>query len=427
VTFSPNGQRLVLSTGGDGGIALWDTSTRQELMTLSSPSSIIRDVQFTGDGNTILIAPRAAGSGGGDACQFWHAPSWQEIEDTERIGGRWPQTEAFQPPPPAPTLGELKVFLEKEYREKLAEARSQLPEESERVDAALENLANFLRHQHRDAEAETRFRELLERLKNRTPPDDIAVRTVTINLLGVTLSQLHAEGDAVDLQRSKPLSDQADALVNDVIELLTQRAAASPKDTFRLLTVGMFQIWFDRKADHVATLRRLLEHAEQNPENAEAMEHAALAWCLSPTDDPALRTRVLDLAQRAANQASGSWQEGWYHRTLGLAHYRLSHYAEAEQALDHALKAADGFQGTERKYRQHLQTSVLLIRSMIRRHSGNDTAAREYFVQGKSAMKRLPVDPRLVFEGPTPVDDVLVWLAYWEAEKELKEILEVPH
>jgi WD40 repeat protein len=121
VCFSPDGWVLV-TTGGDGSVKLWDVATRRELATLRGHSSWVWGATFWGDsrrvatgGSTakdavilwdtvaqrellslptedlfflnLLVSPDGstlvATSLTGHA-HFWRAPSWAEIEDTEK-------------------------------------------------------------------------------------------------------------------------------------------------------------------------------------------------------------------------------------------------------------------------------------------------------------------------------------------------------
>ena len=85
VVFSADGKRLVSTGGGREAAKIWDVATRQELLTLAGHGSLLHQVEFTEDGNTLIVgSPRQVGM-----CQFWRAPSWREIEETERTGGVW--------------------------------------------------------------------------------------------------------------------------------------------------------------------------------------------------------------------------------------------------------------------------------------------------------------------------------------------------
>ncbi|MES2921436.1 MAG: WD40 repeat domain-containing serine/threonine-protein kinase, partial [Verrucomicrobiota bacterium] len=73
LAFSPDNQRLVLAGGGIGKIEVWDATTRQVLLTLSVSGTLTTAVEFTDNGNTLLIGSEKPGSEG--FCQFWSAPS----------------------------------------------------------------------------------------------------------------------------------------------------------------------------------------------------------------------------------------------------------------------------------------------------------------------------------------------------------------
>jgi WD40 repeat protein len=85
VAFSPDSKRLATTSHGDEMVKLWDVETRQDLLTLAGTGSEIYAVEFTDDGNTILVGrrPFAARSLSG-LCQFWTVPSWAEILAAER-------------------------------------------------------------------------------------------------------------------------------------------------------------------------------------------------------------------------------------------------------------------------------------------------------------------------------------------------------
>ena len=85
VAFSPDSRRLATTSHGDEVVKLWDVQTRQELLTLAGEGSENYAVEFTDDGNTILVGrrPFTARPLGGQA-QFWTAPSWAEIAAAER-------------------------------------------------------------------------------------------------------------------------------------------------------------------------------------------------------------------------------------------------------------------------------------------------------------------------------------------------------
>jgi tetratricopeptide (TPR) repeat protein len=392
-------------------------------MTLSSDNSLLSAVEFTDDGNTLLVGSREAGRNGEGVCQFWHAPSWKEIEDAERIGGIWPQAGAFQPAPPAPTLSATKVLTEAAYWEKLKSFHGTSRDEMDRWNETVENLADLLRQQQRDGEVESLYKEFLEKLKQRVPHVDSAILTATKYLLGFHLAQIQRAGGSSDSQKQSYHSGQADLLVNEVLAIQTRVSMANPEDTMQSLRDAVFEIWFGRKAEHNAIFQHLLERAAVQPPNADAMEHAAAAWCLSPNADPSQGGRALELAQNAANLADTPWYKAWYQRTLALALYRSGRDAESNESLNRACEAAEQFPRPRRQFIPPLQTSVRFIRSMILFRAGKAAEARQLFDEATADMKPEPADHRQIFESRFTLDEALVWLACREA----KAVLEVQH
>jgi serine/threonine protein kinase/WD40 repeat protein len=416
-TFSPDSQRVVLSTGGDGGVTVWDATIRQELVSLSSKGSLLSSIEFTDDGNTIMVGQKPSARGGEGTCQFWNAPSMRLIERAERIGGRWPQTEAFQPITPAPTLSELKTLMEAEYQDRITAARAASPEELQRLDDTLEDFAELLRQQGRDAEAAPLLGELLERMKQRAPQDDEAILATSRKLLSAILSKLGRERQTFDANTPAILSTRADALVDEVLALLNRQAIANPGDTMQSLKLALLQVWFRKHAEHATLSRRLIEAAERQADNGDTMVRAAAAYCLTPfSNDRPLQGRALQLAQNAANLAQNRWKEAWYQHTLGLVYFRLGDNAEAAKALARADKAAEGLEGDQRRFASPLQTSVKFIRCMVLLADGMKADAEVLFAEGVAAMPPPPDDDRRILESVPALEDLIVWLAYREAK-----------
>jgi WD40 repeat protein len=88
VAFSPDNRRLANTSGGEEMVKLWDVETRQELLGLAGRGSEIYAVEFSDDGNTLLVGrnPNHSRHISG-LCQFWTAPSWAEIESAEKLEG----------------------------------------------------------------------------------------------------------------------------------------------------------------------------------------------------------------------------------------------------------------------------------------------------------------------------------------------------
>jgi hypothetical protein len=70
LAFSPDGRRLISTSGGREAVKLWDVGTGQELLTLEGIGSLLYAARWSADGNVILA---------GSPWQVWRAPSWEEI------------------------------------------------------------------------------------------------------------------------------------------------------------------------------------------------------------------------------------------------------------------------------------------------------------------------------------------------------------
>jgi WD40 repeat protein len=76
LAFSPDGRRLISSSGGREAVKLWDVDTRQELLTLPGAGSLLLTATWSADGDAVLA---------GEPWQAWLAPSWEDIALAERV------------------------------------------------------------------------------------------------------------------------------------------------------------------------------------------------------------------------------------------------------------------------------------------------------------------------------------------------------
>jgi WD40 repeat protein/tRNA A-37 threonylcarbamoyl transferase component Bud32 len=77
VDFSPDGERLAVSSDDHEAVRLWETASWQQVLTLQGQGSLFHRVTFSPDGNTI------GSSNGHGILHLWTAPSWDQITAAE--------------------------------------------------------------------------------------------------------------------------------------------------------------------------------------------------------------------------------------------------------------------------------------------------------------------------------------------------------
>jgi serine/threonine protein kinase len=82
VAFSPDVKRLATASTSNEALQLWDVESHQSMLTLEGQGSAFDSVAFSPDGN-ILAASNWRG-----VLHLWRAPSWAEIEATEKESRR---------------------------------------------------------------------------------------------------------------------------------------------------------------------------------------------------------------------------------------------------------------------------------------------------------------------------------------------------
>lgn len=200
----------------------------------------------------------------------------------------------------------------------------------------------------------------------------------------------------------------------EAIALLEEVCNLDPKNTLVSLTLATWQTWFGQDADYEATRRRLVQQAEATVPVSTA-NRAAKAYCLRPSTDAVLLTKVLTLAQRAVELGKGNQLLPWYQLALGLAQYRNGQYAAAERALTVAEQTAgklNDIPGTAR-----------LFRAMSLFRQDRTEEARELLSETEAQIPPLPADERKpLVDGKLANHDVLIcWLAYKEAKSLLNK------
>jgi len=196
----------------------------------------------------------------------------------------------------------------------------------------------------------------------------------------------------------------------EAITLLARACEADPKDTDTSLTLATWQTWFGQDADYEATRRRLVQQAE-GTDQAGTAERAAKACCLRPSTDPALLTNALNLARRGVELGKSSSLLPYYQLGLGLAEYRNSQFADAQQDLavaEQKLRGSSEVRGTAR-----------LFRAMSLFRLDRKEEARKLFSLAEAQMPPLPQDESkpLVNGSLVSHDHLICWMAYKEAKQ----------
>jgi hypothetical protein len=170
-----------------------------------------------------------------------------------------------------------------------------------------------------------RFREGYEAA--RTAQDDFAARFY-LNLLPPPEQKILKAQAAAD-------GEIAAGRIPDALVYLVMVSAARADDTSLALRVAGLQAWFAQDKELADTCGRALESARGTFVPRKWGDLARIC-CLRPTPDPTRREAALALARKAAELAQSDFT---LKLTLGMAEYRIGHFAEADAAL---LAAADG-------------------------------------------------------------------------------------
>jgi tetratricopeptide (TPR) repeat protein len=184
--------------------------------------------------------------------------------------------------------------------------------------------------------------------------------------------------------------------------------------------VAILQAWYGQEAAYEATRRRVIQEAE-GMDDAGAAERAAKAYCLRPSTNAVLSAKALSLARRAVELGQNNGFLRYYELCVGLAEYRNSHFATAEETLvkmEQSLGEHPDDQGS------YIQGTARFFRVMILSKENRPEEARKLFNQAEKDMPPFPKDERKpVLDGKRAFHEVLVcWLSY----KEAKALIESP-
>jgi tetratricopeptide (TPR) repeat protein len=196
--------------------------------------------------------------------------------------------------------------------------------------------------------------------------------------------------------------------VDVAIGCFKKAMALDPKNGMAYLKLAALQAWFGQDKELKATRQRILAFAKDTSDVFLA-ERAARASCIRLTTDKAEREVALALARKAVEVGKGG---EWNLLALGMAEYRGSNDAAAEEALRAAAKA-----GPENP---HVTGISAFYRAMSLFRQGKKDQASKLASEAATRIKPLPADEKNPLAGGASHDDLILWLAYKEAKAMIK-------
>jgi hypothetical protein len=260
-------------------------------------------------------------------------------------------------------------------------------------------LATALVHENRPGDAS----RLLQRGARRLSQDGLLANS-TDEQTGQQLIRLREalEKRLAEHPRDSALLELRAELAGPV-PLVARASAANPEDTMLSLKLAALQAWFGEEKGLAATRRRILAFAQGTSE-ATTARRAATACSILPSADKVQLEATLSLGRMAVELGPG---HTWNLLALGMAEYRSGNYTAADQALRAAAEAG-------RNVRTMMATSAF-YRTMSLFHQGKKDEARKVAIAAAAKMKPLPADERNPLAGDAGFDDLILWLAYKEA------------
>jgi eukaryotic-like serine/threonine-protein kinase len=325
VTFSPDNRRLILSAGGGDGVVIFDVETRQELLTLDTPGVLLSQVAFTPGGNTLVVGS-SVDTGSDGTLQYWHAPSWAEIEALESQGGHWPTADAATADVEFPDPDRVGAILVNDCRERLAmAAASEVPHIRHR---AVMDLIQLLLLEGRYEEAESSLQGHLRSMLGSSPLNRNVAMAAIIELVRIRLAQFKDQSLAVRIESCR----KENPMLRQVLQRLADTIGEQGDDMLFGLKVCTLQAWLRNEAEHQALASRLLTTGEKLG-TVDAASKAVKAYCLRPVNRPEALAKVLALSDSTVNPTRGPSMLPWSHSTRALARYRAGQFTEALEAV----------------------------------------------------------------------------------------------
>jgi hypothetical protein len=193
----------------------------------------------------------------------------------------------------------------------------------------------------------------------------------------------------------------------DALAPLATLSAARPDSAMLVMKLAALQAWFGRNKEFASTCRRALA-AAQDTTAAETADRVAKSCCLLPSTEKAQLEAVLALARKAVQLGEGNQNRPWFQMALGMAEYRSGDFAQADAAL---ISLATGAQNNS-----ELTGTAAFYRAMSLFRQGKQDDARQLATEAAATMKPLPADEKNPLAGDASADDLILWLAYKEAQ-----------
>ncbi len=225
------------------------------------------------------------------------------------------------------------------------------------------------------------------------------------------LANIHFHLGILLLNAGKPV--EAEAEYRKALAIRQNLVDDHPSDinlrddlSYDYMRIAALHAWFGQDKQLSSTCEKLLSLAKDT-EDPTVGERAAKCCSLRQAD-PKRCEAALVLARRAVDLGKNHPLLPWFQTALGMAEYRSGHFAEADAAL---IAAATGGKDNPRV----VGTSAF-YRAMGLFRQGKTDLARKLATAAAAKMKPLPVDEQKPLLGGANHDDLIMWLAYKEAQ-----------
>jgi tetratricopeptide (TPR) repeat protein len=193
----------------------------------------------------------------------------------------------------------------------------------------------------------------------------------------------------------------------EAVAHLATASLLNPADTLLNLKVSALQAWFRQDKEFAASRQKMLAFAKGTTDSITA-ERTAKACSLLPSTDTAELEAALELARDAVKLGEDSGYLPYFQMALGIAEFRIAHFAEADVALVAAVRGA--------KDNRIISGTSAFYQAMCLFRQGKADEARKLAVKTAAAMRPLPADELNPLAGAVSHDDLILWLAYKEAK-----------